>query len=956
MKPFKPPRPVGENVAVLNNAAKKIGVAPQLSIVPTTSVAPTLAPTSSITPLYVAKKISVAPQISIVPTTSVTPRYYAVFTAKVSSKVHKVYDSGFLKLDGRTATLFDGGGKFVAKEANVKFVEFSRGQSLRIGSNETECEVEISAADFLSGKAFLDGASLLPAPPPRPSFPPTSTLAPPTSSFAPPTSSFVHNSATRAIPRLINHSSASNPISRTSTTSGPRYDPTAEGALVLQEATDSTVAVVCDPFLSRKLRPHQKEGVQFLWRCIAGTKNTRGSGGILADDMGLGKTLQTIALIWTALKQSPASGTRPLVSKCVIVTPATLVENWRQEFSKWLGNERCRPLALTQLGKEAEEAITVFSNGSEAVQSVLILSYEMLRKNVSFLTDSPSASKIGLLICDEGHRLKNIAGSKTLSALAALPTARRIILTGTPLQNNLEELFALTNFVRRNALGDLSTFRAVFEGPISAGRDSRATDAEIELCNERSAELARRMESFVLRRMAESIAHSLPSKTETLIFCRLSPLQVNLYKRLSFEFSSKLAAEDAGQVLVMLGILRKICAHPDLVHMKTVVEGTSQKRKTSCETVTLFNDVDVEDNEEEAEEGEGSILADDDDSSISIYDILSEVKHKEKKSLKRPRQESNSCETRSLGPSGALFNLLESTFPPDYNFGVLTNKVISSSSQTLSTEEKASLSNSSKLTVLCSLLAEIRRAEPTDRVVIVSLFASVLNLVEALCQSLGYPVLRLDGSTPVVDRQRLVTRFNDPKTPAFIFLLSSKAGGAGINLIGANRLIAMDCDWNPATDAQALARIWRDGQMKPCFIYRLISAFTVEEKILQRQMSKNDLAAAVSGKNTSSTPRLSRAELLDLFSMDPETGVRGSHLPSKVGGGGGGGGARSFGYDCDTARMFGSSWRIFNGTCSDDAILDKVSRQSRNNNGEALIVFVKTERIHEKEIEKKGLI
>jgi len=216
--------------------------------------------------------------------------------------------------------------------------------------------------------------------------------------------------------------------------------------------------------------------------------------------------------------------------------------------------------------------------------------------------------------------------------------------------------------------------------------------------------------------------------------------------------------------------------------------------------------------------------------------------------------------------------------------------------------------------------------------------------------------MRLDGSTPVVDRQRLVTRFNDPKTPAFVFLLSSKAGGAGINLIGANRLIALDLDWNPATDAQVLARIWREGQLKPCFIYRLISAFTVEEKILQRQMSKNDLAAAVSGKDTSSTPRLSRAELLELFSMDPETGVRTSTRGGvKSGGGGGGGGGHAFGYDCDTARLFGKAgqdgaWPSFSGTCSDDTILDKVSKETRNSNGEASIVFVKAEKIHGKEM------
>jgi SNF2 family DNA or RNA helicase len=929
MKPFKPPRPIN-SIAPSSSTSNTSSHKPSTS----TSILPVITSTNK-------------------PPPSLSSRYYAVFTAKVSSKVHKTQDGGFLKLDGRTATLYDSGGKYLAKEVNVKFIDFAPGSTLRVGSFETESDVEISSSDFISGKAFLDGPSSISAT----SIPAASSISFPFSSSSSSSSySSQQRPAMKMLPQQTSHLSATKSLSSSTSTSGPRYDPLAEGALILQEATDNSVAVVCDPFLSRKLRPHQREGIQFLWRCIAGTKTSRSSGCILADDMGLGKTLQTIALIWTALKQSGAGGNKPLVSKCVIVTPATLVENWRQEFSKWLGNERCRPLAVTQLGKEAEEAITTFSNGSEAVQSVLILSYEMLRKNVSFLTDSPSAAKIGLLICDEGHRLKNIGGSKTLTALAALPTARRIILTGTPLQNNLEELFALTDFVRPNALGNLSTFRSVFEGPISAGRDARASEAEILLSSERSAELARRMESFVLRRMADSIAHSLPSKTETLVFCRLTPLQVNLYKKLSNACSSKVSAGDAGQVLVMLGMLRKICAHPDLVRTITTGCESSSSSDSSSEIgihqrVKSSKIIEEEGNDDDDNDDEVDLLGDDE--SISISDVIHDIRSSDKKGLKRPRQlESRSTSPQvPLGTSAALFALMESNFPPGYHFGALAKKYMppqSSSILQLSEEEKTSLSYSSKLLVLSTLLTAIRKEDPSERVVVASLFASVLNLIEALCQSLGYPVMRLDGTTPVADRLRLVTRFNDPKTKAFVFLLSSKAGGAGINLIGANRLISMDLDWNPATDAQVLARIWREGQLKPCFIYRLISAFTVEEKILQRQMSKNDLAAAVSGKDTPDTPRLSRAELLELFSMDPETGLRSSTR------GGVGltitkGTSIPFGFECDTARMVekaGKTWPSFSGSCADDPILEYASKNAKNTDGLSSIAFVFVDKVH----------
>ncbi|KAK6010569.1 helicase protein [Ostertagia ostertagi] len=142
-----------------------------------------------------------------------------------------------------------------------------------------------------------------------------------------------------------------------------------------------------------------------------------------------------------------------------------------------------------------------------------------------------------------------------------------------------------------------------------------------------------------------------------------------------------------------------------------------------------------------------------------------------------------------------------------------------------------------------------------------------LDMLASLCSSLGLRVLRLDGQTPIADRQALVTRFNSEKNPENVFLLSTKAGmfycslvslrwysleldfsssgGVGLNLIGASRLILFDSDWNPASDLQAMARIWRDGQTRPCHIYRLVTASTVDEKILHRQIKKTGLTSMI---------------------------------------------------------------------------------------------------------------
>jgi SNF2 family DNA or RNA helicase len=229
----------------------------------------------------------------------------------------------------------------------------------------------------------------------------------------------------------------------------PRFDPSAPGALVLQEpGAADTVAVVVDPFLSQHMRPHQRDGVRFMWECVQGCRGPEqgdARGCILADAMGLGKTLQTIALVWTLLKQSSTGCAA--VSRAVVVCPSSLVGNWRAEFKKWLGDERVRPIAVTSQGTEAEDAVRTFIAGAAAVRSVLIVSYEMLRKHVGLLTEP--GSRIGVLVCDEAHRLKSSAGSKTLTALGAISTARRVLLTGTPIQNDLGELFAMVRVVRR---------------------------------------------------------------------------------------------------------------------------------------------------------------------------------------------------------------------------------------------------------------------------------------------------------------------------------------------------------------------------------------------------------------------------------------------------------------------------------------------------------------------------
>lgn len=174
---------------------------------------------------------------------------------------------------------------------------------------------------------------------------------------------------------------------------------------------------------------------------------------------------------------------------------------------------------------------------------------------------------------------------------------------------------------------------------------------------------------------------------------------------------------------------------------------------------------------------------------------------------------------------------------------------------------------SGKMLVLDYILA-VTRSRSSDKVVLVSNYTQTLDLFEKLCRARRYLYVRLDGTMSIKKRAKVVERFNNPLSPDFVFMLSSKAGGCGLNLIGANRLVMFDPDWNPANDEQAMARVWRDGQKKTCYIYRLLSAGTIEEKIFQRQSHKKALSSCVVDEEQDVERHFSLGELKELFTLD----------------------------------------------------------------------------------------
>ncbi|KAF1745211.1 hypothetical protein MXB_3176, partial [Myxobolus squamalis] len=331
-----------------------------------------------------------------------------------------------------------------------------------------------------------------------------------------------------------------------------------------------------------------------------------------------------------------------------------------------------------------------------------------------------------------GHRLKN-QDNQVYQALANLTVQRRILISGTtrrtPIQNDLLEYFSLVHFVNQGILGTRSEFKKNYENPILKGRDSLATEKEIENGDEKLKD----------RNSAEHV-----------ICIKLTPVQLAIYTEFSQCKATKSVASGENCSATALGLIvlfKKLCNHP-----------------------LLIADIDK--------------LKADGFLNVSSTAIINQLKNYK-------------------------------TFRPD---------------------------DSGKFKFLDLLLQWVKSCT-TDKVVVVSNYTQTLDLIENLCRLRNHLFVRLDGTMSIKKRQKIVDRFNDPNMPEFVFMLSSKAGGCGLNLIGSNRLVMFDPDWNPANDAQAMARVWRDGQRKLVFIYRLSG--TIEEKILQRQSHKKALSSCV---------------------------------------------------------------------------------------------------------------
>ncbi|CAM1505308.1 Fc.00g109450.m01.CDS01 [Cosmosporella sp. VM-42] len=497
--------------------------------------------------------------------------------------------------------------------------------------------------------------------------------------------------------------------------SGKKIDYYAVAHRVREEVTEQANLLV-----GGSLKEYQIKGLQWMISLYNNNLN-----GILADEMGLGKTIQTISLITYLIERKQQLG------PYLVIVPLSTLTNWNLEFEKWAPSvSRVVYKGPPNTRKLQQDKIR------QGKFQVLLTTYEYIIK------DRPILSKIKWfhMIIDEGHRMKNTQSKLSATIQQYYVTRFRLILTGTPLQNNLSELWAMLNFVLPNIFKSVKTFDEWFNTPFAntGGQD------KMELTEEEQILVIRRLHKvlrpFLLRRLKKDVEKDLPDKTEKVIKCKFSALQSRLYKQMVTH--NKLVVSDgkggktgARGLSNMIMQLRKLCNHP------------------------------------------------------FVFDIVENVMN--------PMSISNDMLWRTAGK----FELLDRVLPKYHATG--------------------------------------------HRVLMFFQMTAIMDIMEDYLRYRKFQYLRLDGTTKSDERSDLLHEFNAPNSPYFMFLLSTRAGGLGLNLQTADTVIIYDSDWNPHQDLQAQDRAHRIGQKNEVRILRLISSNSVEEKILERARYKLDMDGKV---------------------------------------------------------------------------------------------------------------
>merc|ERR1719317_99377 len=608
------------------------------------------------------------------------------------------------------------------------------------------------------------------------------------------------------------------------------------------------VLVEVNKKLVKKLKPHQVKGVKFMWdacfESIAQIKAGFQGGAILAHCMGLGKTLQTVTLTHTVLDTKKTK-----VFRVMVICPVNTVKNWQEEYDKWCKGDL--ELDVFEMSGEkdnwgrADKINQWFREGG-----VLIIGYEMFRNLVNegnkkfkkkqretFNNCLPDPGP-DLVICDEGHLLKN-EKSAINKAVNRISTHRRIVLTGTPLQNNLKEYFEMVNFVKPNLLGTRKEFMNRFVNLIVNGQHSDSTERDVRVMKKRSFILSDLLKGCMQRLDYNVLVPYLQPKLEYVISINMTALQKKLYKYYLDNYAKagqigsdgKLEGGKKGGLFYDVQNLSRIWNHPCILLM------AKQKKEEK----------------EDLDDEEGSLkdfICDEDDSGKSSDSDIQEVDddgNTKKRATRsdKPDDLVDGLESAPVGGNKGWWNsfLEEGENLDDLKFGNKMVLLMDILKESALIGDKVLVFSQSLLSLdlIEDFLSRINEAHEVTEKPKDTAMADYLDTWIP-----GKDYYRMDGSTAADTRKIWCKYFNKTTSHRMrLFLISTKAGGLGINLVAANRVIIFDASWNPSHDVQSIFRVFRFGQAKPVYIYRFLAKGTMEEKIYDRQVTKQSLSARV---------------------------------------------------------------------------------------------------------------
>ncbi|GMH43692.1 hypothetical protein BSKO_11614 [Bryopsis sp. KO-2023] len=488
-----------------------------------------------------------------------------------------------------------------------------------------------------------------------------------------------------------------------------------------------------------RLLDYQKTGVKWMWEL-----HTQKAGGIIGDEMGLGKTVQVCSF----LGGLHASG---LFRPTLIMVPATVLRQWLQELRTWYPYFRVVILhASAKRGAGPKRTrVQLIDKIANSSNGVLLTTYEHMRiYQREFLSVD-----WGYVVLDEGHKIRNPDAEITL-ACKQVRTVHRLIMTGSPIQNRLMELWSLFDFVFPGKLGTLPVFQTQFSLPIQIGGYTNASQLQVSTAYKCAVVLRDLISPYILHRRKADVKLQLPEKTEQILFCSLTKEQRELYRAYIHSKDVIEIINKKRHALAGIDVMRKICNHPDLL------------------------------------------------------------------------------------------DLAKSEISEDYG----------------------DPERSGKMAIMAKVLKHWK--EEGHKVLLFSQTQQMLDIFEKFAQKEGYVYHRMDGSTSIGIRGTMMDDFNE-NPDIFLFLLTTKVGGLGVNLTGANRVLLYDPDWNPSTDIQARERSWRIGQTRDVTIYRLITSGTIEEKIYHRQVYKQFLTNKVL-RDPKQKRFFTSKDMRDLFQLGDE--------------------------------------------------------------------------------------